>query len=141
MGNKLNMSFFNAYLELDKVCAQKLEISRGGVSAYIDKLVELRFAPERSEVLPKLIQYRKYRNIIAHEEGAFSGLDEITKSDIQWINRFARSVAGKRDPVSRYVRKARRFAIWRKVRAVLIAVLAVGAVVAAIVILKSLNII
>ena len=141
MGNKLNMSFFNAYLELDKICAQKLEISRGGVSAYIDKLVELRFAPDRSEVLPKLIEYRKYRNIIAHEENAFSKLDEITKSDIQWINRFARSVSGRRDPVSRYERKARRFAIWRKIRAVLIAVLAIAIIAAGVVVLKNLNVI
>ena len=141
MANKLNMSFFNAYLELDKICAKKLDISRGGVSAYINKLVELRFAPERSEVLPKLIQYRKYRNIIAHEEGAFSTLDEISKSDIQWINRFARSVSGRRDPVSRYERKARRFAIWRKIRVGLISVLAVVAVAAVVVILKTLNII
>ena len=141
MSSKLNMSFFNAYLELDKICAQKLEISRGGVSAYIDKLVEFRFAPERSEVLPKLIKYRKFRNIIAHEEGAFSNLEEITKSDIQWVNRFAKSVARGTDPVSRYERKARRFAIWRKVRTVLIALIAVAVVAAALIILKKLSII
>ena len=119
--NKLNMTFFNAYLELDKACANLLEVSRGGASAYINKLAELRFAPERSEVLPKLLKYRKLRNIIAHEEGAFAELEEITKADIKWLNRFTSSVNRKRDPISRYERKARMYAIWKKVKIVLIA--------------------
>ena len=113
------MSFFNAYLELDKACAKLLEVSRGGATAYINKLAELRFAPERSEVLPKLLKYRKLRNIIAHEEGAFSEVDEITKADIKWINRFTASVNKKRDPVSRYERKARIYSVWSKVKIVL----------------------
>ena len=113
------MSFFNAYLELDKACAKLLEVSRGGATAYINKLAELRFAPERSEVLPKLLKYRKIRNIIAHEEGAFSEVDEITKADIKWINRFTASVNKKRDPVSRYERKAKINAVWSKVKLVL----------------------
>lgn len=117
--NKINMSFFNAYLELDKACAKLLEVSRGGATAYINKLAELRFAPERSEVLPKLLKYRKIRNIIAHEEGAFSEVDEITKADIKWINRFTASVNKKRDPVSRYERKAKINAVWSKVKLVL----------------------
>ena len=117
--NKINMSFFNAYLELDKACAKLLEVSRGGATAYINKLAELRFAPERSEVLPRLLKYRKIRNIIAHEEGAFSEVDEITKADIKWINRFTASVNKKRDPVSRYERKARIYAVWSKVKLVL----------------------
>lgn len=141
MSSKINMDFFNAYLKLDKACAQRLDISRGGVSAYIGRLVEYRFAPDRSEVLPKLIKYRNYRNVIAHEENAMADLSEITKADIQWLNRFSRSVAAKRDPVSRYERKARRFSVWRKVRLVLIAILAVALIVAGIVILKNVGII
>jgi hypothetical protein len=121
--NKINLSFFNAYLELDKACALLLEVSRGGVSAYIGKLAEFRFAPERSEVLPKLIEYRKLRNIIAHEEGAFTELDEITKADVKWLNRFTQLVNKKRDPISRYERRAKRYAIWRRVRGFLIALL------------------
>ena len=117
--NKINMSFFNAYLELDKACAKLLEVSRGGATAYINKLAELRFAPERSEVLPKLLKYRKIRNIIAHEEGAFSEVDEITKADIKWLNRFTASVNKKRDPVSRYECKAKINAVWSKVKLVL----------------------
>ena len=139
MANKINMTFFNAYLELDKICAQRFEISRGGVSAYISRLVELRFAPERSEVLPKLIQYRNMRNVIAHEPDALSDLGEITKEDVKWINSFAKSVSRKSDPVSRYERKAKNYSIWRKVRLVLIALGVVVAGVAAIIIINSLK--
>ena len=137
--NKINMSFFNAYLELDKACANLLEVSRSGVSAYINKLAEFRFAPERSEVLPKLIQYRKLRNIIAHEEGAFVELDEITKADIKWLNHFTYLVNKKRDPISRYERKAQRYAIWRRVRVFLIALLFLFLAFAVVVIAKQVN--
>lgn len=135
--NKTNMTFFNAYLELDKACAVLLEVSRGGASAYINRLAELRFVPERSEVLPKLIQYRKLRNIIAHEEGAFEELEEITKADIKWLNRFTASVNKKRDPISRYERKARRYAAWKKVKVVLIALLLLIIAFAVVVIAKQ----
>ena len=141
MGSKINMSFFKAYIELDKACAERLGVERNGVSAYINSLVEMRFAPERSEVLPRLIKYRKSRNIIAHEENAIDELDELTKSDIQWLNRFAKSVSHKRDPISRYERKARRYAIWRKVKTVLIILLTVAALAAGFYILKLLEII
>ena len=96
MANKINLSFFNAYLELDKICAQRFEISKGGVTAYIGRLVELRFAPDRSEVLPKLIKYRNFRNTIAHEVDAFAELDEISKDDIKWIYNFAKSILKKK---------------------------------------------
>ena len=124
---------FNLYL----ACAVLLEVSRGGASAYINKLAELRFAPERSEVLPKLIQYRKLRNIIAHEEGAFEELEEITKADIKWLNHFTASVNKKRDPISRYERKARRYAAWKKVKVVLIALLLLILALAVVVIAKQ----
>ena len=139
--SKINTSFFNAYVELDKICAQKLDISRGGVSAYIGRLVELRFAPDRSEVLPKLLKYRKMRNIIAHEEGLSSDLEEITKADVKWLTRFTKSVAHGSDPISRYERKARIYAVWSKVRFGLIGVLAVAILVCIIFILNSLGII
>ena len=141
MSKKINEKFLTAYIELDKACAERLGVERNGVSAYINSLVEMRFAPERSEVLPRLIKYRKARNIIAHEENAIDELDELTKSDIQWLNRFAKSVSHKRDPISRYERKARRYAIWRKVKTVLIILLTVAALAAGFYILKLLEII
>jgi hypothetical protein len=137
--NKINMLFFNAYLELDKACAQRLEVSRGGASAYINMLAELRFAPERSEVLPKLLKYRKLRNIIAHEEGVFSEIDEITKADIKWLNSFTRSVNKRRDPISRYERKAKIYAVWSKVKIVLGVMLLLALALAVVSIAKQAN--
>ena len=141
MSSKINMSFFKAYIELDKVCADRLGVERNGVSAYINSLVELRFAPERSEVLPRLIKYRKARNIIAHEDGAIDQLDELTKDDIKWLNRFAKSVSHKRDPISRYERKARRYSIWKKVKVVLIIFLVAAVAVCGYVVMNMLGII
>ena len=141
MSSKINMSFFKAYIELDKVCADRLGVERNGVSAYINSLVELRFAPERSEVLPRLIKYRKARNIIAHEDGAIDQLDELTKDDIKWLNRFAKSVSHKRDPISRYERKARRYSIWKNVKIVLIIFLVAAVAVCGYFVLNMLGII
>ena len=141
MGSKINMSFFKAYIDLDKVCADRLGVDRNGVSAYINSLVEMRFAPDRSEVLPRLIKYRKARNIIAHEQNAMDELDELTKLDIQWLNRFAKSVSHKRDPISRYERKARSYAIWSKVKIVLVILLVLAAVAGGAYVLKLLEII
>ena len=141
MSNRTNLSFFNSYMELDKVCAKSLGIKKGGVSAYIGKLVELRYAPGRSEVLPKLVEYRKIRNIMAHEENAISDIHNITKVDVQWINRLSRSISAKRDPVSRYHKKAKRAFIWKKFRIVIIALMAIVLAVGAYLILSALNII
>lgn len=123
MGSKMNMTFFKAYIELDKACAQRLEVEKHGVSAYIANLVEMRFAPGRNETLPRLIKYRKLRNAMAHEENAFDDIEEINKSDVQWITRFTNTVNKKRDPVSRYMRKEWFFNIWKKIRLVIYLIL------------------
>lgn len=125
MSGRTNMTFFKAYIELENACAARLGVDKHGVSAYINRLVEMRFAKGRSEVLPKLIKYRNFRNKIAHEEGAMKDLDGITKADIQWLSRFTRLVNKRRDPVSLYENKAYRYIIWRKFR---IAIIAAGSV-------------
>ncbi len=124
MSNKMNMSFFKAYIELDKACSKLLSVEKHGVSAYISNLVSMRFAPGRSDALSRLTRYRKIRNILAHEENAFKEIDDISKNDIQWINRFTKSVSSKRDPVSRYMRKERFYNIWKKLRIAVYIILA-----------------
>ena len=125
MSNKTNLAFFNAYIELDKTCADRMGVKQGGVSAYINKLVDMRFAPGRSDILPKLIKYRNCRNKIAHEMNAMMDSGEITKYDVRWIQRFSRSVAMRSDPVSKYERRAFWYSLWRKFFAAII-----GAVIA-----------
>lgn len=112
-------------MQLDKTCADRLGVKQNGVSTYMNRLVDMRFAPGRSEILPRLIKYRNFRNKIAHESGAMMESGEVTKADIRWVRRFTRSVANKTDPVSRYERKAFRYSVWRKFRAAII-----GAVIA-----------
>lgn len=122
------MTFFKAYIELDNACAARLGVDKHGVSAYINRLVEMRFAKGRSETLPKLIKYRNYRNAIAHEADAMKELDSISKSDIQWLNRFTKLISKRRDPVSLYENKARRYMFWRKFR---IAIIIAGSILGA----------
>ena len=124
MGNKINMTFFKSYIELDKACAQRLDVKKHGVSAYISNLVDMRFAPGRNETLTRLIKYRKLRNAMAHEEDGFKDIDEITKNDVQWIARFTKNITKKRDPVSRYMRKEWFYKLWKKIRFVIYALCA-----------------
>lgn len=135
--NKLTTSFFNAYIELDKACMARLEVSRGGVTTYINRLAELRFAPERSEVLPKLIKYRKMRNIIAHEGDSLTEPLNISKLDVKWLNRFTRILGRRADPISRYERKSRLYSFWRKVKVFLIAGLGLAILAALVIILRE----
>lgn len=121
MANKINLAFFNAYLELDKTCNEYFEISKGGVTTYINRLKELEFAPDKDKFLSRLFKYRKLRNIIAHEADAMSDLSEITKEDVKWLNDFAKAVENKKDPISRYRRNTDLYDLWCKARIAFIA--------------------
>ena len=119
MGRRLNESFLNTYMELDKDCCDKFGVASGGVTEYINRLNNARFAPGRDDVLPRLVRYRNIRNKFAHEVNAIRKVDEITKVDINWIRNFDKDVVKKRDPISAYLRKARKFARRRKLRRIL----------------------
>ena len=136
MANKINLEFFNAYLDLDKACNQYFEISKGGATTYINRLKELEFGPEKSESLSKLIKYRKIRNILAHEADGFDDITDITKDDIKWLNEFAKSVKRKADPVSLYERKRRINDLWLKLRFVFLGLGVVAVIVAVILIIN-----
>ena len=98
------------------MCCTKFGLATGGVTEYINRLNNARFAPGRDDVLPRLVRYRNLRNKFAHEVGALRKVDEISKFDIRWLTNFQRDVSKKRDPISTYLRKARRFARRRKIR-------------------------
>ncbi len=103
--SKINQAFLSAYINLDKSCAKKLD-AKSGVTEYINKLTNLRFAFGRNELLPRLIKYRKLRNRIAHEPGAMKEIDELSRQDISWLKKFEKQVIKGRDPVSKYLKKA-----------------------------------
>ena len=114
MGRKLNEKFVNNFIELDKLCCEKFGVATNGVTEYINRLNNARFAPNRDEVLPQLVKYRNLRNRFAHEPQALRKTSDIAKSDVKWVASFKKSVKKKKDPISKYLKKARRFARRRK---------------------------
>ena len=114
IGRRLNGRFLASYIELDKNCCEKFGVSVGGVTEYINRLGNARFAPGREEALPRLVRYRNIRNKMAHEPDALRRTNDVTKSDIKWIRGFNNNITKRRDPISRYLRQARRYARRRK---------------------------
>ena len=137
--NKNNVSFLNVYIELDKTCCRRFDIQSGGVSMYITRLVQERLVPEREEVLPRLIRYR--RNKLAHEEGALNEITEIEKSDLKWIQSFSKAVSKHKDPITLYEKKAEIYAKGQKIGKIVKISLALVLAVAAVIALKYFNII
>ena len=116
MGKRINEDFLSSYMKLDNVCCDKFHVVSGGVTAYINRLNNARFAPDREEVLPRLVRYRNIRNRMAHEAGLIKRSNELTKTDVAWVKKFSSAVEKQRDPISVYLRKARRYAKKRKLK-------------------------
>ena len=116
MSRRMNEKFMSAYMELDGLCQSKFGLREGGVTEYINRLNNARIAPRREEALPKLVHYRTIRNMIAHEVGAVRRDNGITSRDVSWIRRFSRNIRHKKDPVSIYLRRARLYLRFRKLR-------------------------
>ena len=116
MSRRMNEKFMAAYIELDGLCQSKFGLREGGVTEYINRLNNARIAPRREEALPKLVRYRTIRNMIAHEVGAARRDNGITGKDISWIRRFSRNIRHKKDPVSIYLRRARLYLRFRRLR-------------------------
>ncbi len=114
MSRKINEKFLNAFLELDKLCCEKFGVAANGVTEYINRLNNARFAENRDEVLPRLVRYRNLRNRFAHEPMAIRKCDDISKDDNKWIVSFKKDVKKKKDPYFKYLSKARRYARRKK---------------------------
>ena len=127
MSRKTNEKFLNNFLELDKLCCEKFGVATNGVTEYINRLNNARFAPNRDEVLPQLVKYRNLRNRFAHEPQAIRKCDDIAKADIKWVAKFKKSAKKKKDPISKYLKKARRFARKRKFGRSLLVILILAA--------------
>ena len=138
MGKRLNERFLASYIELDKDCCEKFGVAAGGVTEYINRLNNARFAPNREEVLPRLVRYRNLRNKMAHEIGSLRKLNEVTKADITWIRKFDKDITKKKDPISSYLKRARRYARRRRLKRYLTAGAAVCAVIIGIVVYFTL---
>lgn len=120
---KLNSTFLDEYIQLDKACCEKFGISVGGVTEYINRLNNARFAPDRDEVLPKLVNYRNIRNKFAQDANEIRKNTELTKDDLKWVKEFEKDLKKKKDPISVYLNKARRYASRRRFLRVLFVIL------------------
>ena len=116
IGKRLNERFLASYIELDRNCCEKFGVSVGGVTEYVNRLNNARFAPGREEALPRLVRYRNIRNKMAHELGTLRKMNDVTRTDLKWIRSFNKDITKRRDPISKYLKKARRYARRRKIQ-------------------------
>ena len=130
MSKKLNEKFVKIYNELDKACCEKFGVSAGGVTEYINRLNNARYAPGRDLVLPKLASYKNTKTSFDNSASALRKSNAITKDDLKWLAAFEKRLLKKKDPVSEYLRKARNYSRRRKAKRVLIAVLVIAIIVA-----------
>lgn len=114
VGKRQNEQFITHYIELDKALCEKFGVTTGGVGEYITRLNNARFAPNRDEVLPRLVRYRNTHKRFYYEPGAMKKDNEITGEDIKWVINFKRDVQKKRDPISVYLKKAQKYAFKKK---------------------------
>ncbi|MBO5010679.1 MAG: hypothetical protein IKJ13_03705 [Clostridia bacterium] len=103
--SKINQAFLSEYLELDKLCAERFD-TKSGITEYIRKLTDVRFASGRENALHRLTKYRSIRNRIAHEPGAIKNIDTVAKGDISWLKAFTKDVKRGKDPLSVYLKAA-----------------------------------
>ena len=116
MGKRLNEHFLASYIALDKDCCEKFGVATSGVTEYINRLNNARFAPGREDALPRLVRYRNIRNKMAHEIGSLRRSSEVTKADIAWLRKFDKDIIKRKDPISAYLKRARRYARRRRIK-------------------------
>ena len=132
MSKKINKKFIKRFNELDNKCCEKLGVKAGGVTEYINRLESARFAPKRDEVLDALNKYRNVRNVLAHDAKAIKKNKILIKRDLKWIKKFIKSLKRKKDPISAYLRKARKYARRKKAKKVILWLLVIAAAAAAV---------
>ena len=132
MSKKINKKFLKLYVELDNRCCDRLGVKAGGVTEYINRLESARFAPKRDEVLDALNKYRNVRNVLAHDAKAIKKNKILIKRDLKWIKKFIKSLKRKKDPISAYLRKARKYARRKKAKKVILWLLVIAAAAAAV---------
>ena len=131
MSKKINKKFLKLYVELDSHCCDRLGVKAGGVTEYINRLESAKFAPKRDETLDSLNKYRNVRNILANDPKAMKKSKILTKYDLKWIKKFNKTLKKKKDSISSYLKKARKFARNRKVRRAFVVLALAGAAAAA----------
>ncbi len=132
---KINNNYIKAYAQLESRCQEKFGVTAGGVDEYVKRLESARFAPNRDEVLGKLSAYQSLSRRFETEPNAVRHIKEVQKDDLKWVKKFTLALKKKKDPISRYLKSARKYARGRKARriftTILILAIIAGAAVAA----------
>lgn len=141
MGKRVNEKFLVLYEELESLCRERYGVQSGGVTEYINRLNNVRYAPDRDEVLPRLVNYRNMKYRLASDAVAVRRSDAVSKADVAWIRRFIKYMRKNKDPISVYVKRARRYLRMRRFRKIFTIVSTVFVILAvvAIIILFALN--
>ena len=53
---------------------------------------------------------------MAHELGSIRKTNDVTRADLKWIRTFNKDITKRRDPISKYLKKARRYARRRRIQ-------------------------
>ena len=114
---KYNEKFLDCYMEVDRLCCKKFSMAAGGVTEYINRLNNVRYTDGRPDVLPKLLHYRGIRNKFAHEAGALKHSNEVSRADVKWLKAFKRELSARKDPISAYLRRERKYARRKRIKA------------------------
>ncbi|MBR2930032.1 MAG: hypothetical protein IKC32_02270 [Clostridia bacterium] len=104
-------------------CCEKFGVSSGGVGEYVNRLNNARYAPDREDVLPRLVKYRKAHKRLSTEPVALRRDNEITKDDLKWIQSFKAAIIKKRDPIAKYLNKAKQYINKRKATSAILIIL------------------
>ena len=120
---KINNNFTKAYSQMEGQCQEKFGVTAGGIDEYVKRLESARFAPDRDEVLGKLSAYQNLSERFANDPNAARHIKEIEKADVRWVKEFGDSVKKKKDPISRYLKSAHKYARGRKIRRVFLTLL------------------
>ena len=121
LSKRYNEKFLDRYMEVDRLCCKKFGMATGGVTEYINRLNGARYAEGRGDVLQRLIKYRSIRNKFAHEAGAIRRSNEVSGEDVRWLKSFYRELLRKRDSISRYLRRERKYAVRRRIKGIVAA--------------------
>ena len=120
---KINNNFTKAYSQMEGHCQEKFGVTDGGIDEYVKRLESARFAPNRDEVLGKLSTYQNLSDRFANEPNSARRIKDVEKADVRWVKQFGDSVKKKKDPISRYLKSAHKYAKKRKARRIFTALL------------------
>ena len=113
---------------MDKACCAKFNVTTGGTGEYINRLNNARYAPDREDVLPRLVKYRSIQKRLIEDPKALKKDTEVTKEDVKWLQDFKRKVEKKQDPIALYLKKAKKYAAKEKRTTVLCVLLGIAVI-------------